>query len=312
MIFMSLRWVYPLLIIFLILPSLCLAQEESSPPAFIKARGLPYPGIIHIHSDISEEGVYPLRRLVGLAQDKGIKILVFSDSFLHRWEYGLPALSNIFKVSREERSVVKYGIKSYLKDLKKIKDEFPDMLIFEGVEVAPFYWWSGSPLKKNLSLNDWSKHLLVIGLKSYSDYAHLPVVGNRYFLPRLKDVFPLLIPLLLVISGVFLFKKQKPRKTLGFTLNMLGILFLLNLFPFSASRYNPYHGPKNLLPYQDLINYVHKKGGLVFWAHPVMPEEEFSRKFLTINFYTRAYPEALMLTSGYTGFGTDMQAATNA
>jgi len=306
MTFKSFQWGYLLPIVFLIFSSPCLAQEESLSPSFIKARGLPYPGIIHIHSNISEGGAYPLRRLVSLAQGKGIKILVFTDTFLHRWEYGLPVLFNIFKVSKEERSVVKYGIKNYLKDLKKIKDEFPDMLIFEGVEVAPFYWWSGSPFKKNLSLNDWSRHLLVIGLKSYQDYAHLPVVGNRYLMPQLKDALALLIPLLLVISVWVFLKKRKPRKLLGLTLSMLGIVFLFNLFPFSASRYNPYHGHKNFLPYQNLVNYVNKKGGLVFWAHPVLVEQAFSRKFFMINFYTPAYPEVLILTSGYTGFGTNI------
>lgn len=295
------RRAYLLFPLFLISSSLCLAQEES----------LPYPGIIHIHSSISQGGIYPLRRLVSLAKDRGIKILVFTDTFLMRWEYGLPVLSNIFKVSREERSVVKYGIKRYLQDLKKLRDEFPDMLILEGVEVAPFYWWSGSPFKKNLTLNDWNRHLLVIGLKKYQDYAHLPVVGNRYFLPQLKDAPALLIPLSLIIWGVFFLKKRKPRKFLGFTLNMLGILFLFNLFPFSASHYNPYQGPKGFLPYQDLINYVHKKGGLVFWAHPLLTEQEFSMKFLTINFHTLAYPESLMLTSGYTAFGTHMLDSTS-
>jgi hypothetical protein len=313
MISTAIRRAYLLFALFLISSSLCLAQEEESlPPSFIKARGLPYPGIIHIHSYISQGGVYPFRRLVSLAQDKGIKILVFSDTFLHHWEYGLPVLSNIFKVSTEERSVVKYGIKNYLKDLKKIRGEFPDMLILEGVEVAPFYWWSGSPFKKNLSLNDWSKHLLVIGLKSYQDYAHLPVVGNRYSMPQLKDVFSLLAPAVLVILGIVLLRKRKPRRFLGFALNIAGILFLFNLLPFSASRYSPYHGQKQFFPYQDLINYVNKKGGLVFWAHPMLGEEkEFSKKFFTINFYTLAYPESLMLTSGYAGFGTDMQATTS-
>jgi len=302
----GIRRAYLLSAFFLTLSSFCFAQDESLSPAFIKARGLPYPGIIHIHSNISEEGVYPFRRLVTLAQTKGIKILVFSDTFLNRWEYGLPVLSNIFKVSVEKRCIVEYGIKNYLKDLKKIKDEFPDTIILAGAEVAPFYWYSGSIFKGDLSLNDWSRHLLVIGLKSYQDYARLPVVCNRYLKPQLKDVFSLLIPVALIIFGVFLLKKSRLRKILGWTLNILGILFLFNAFPFSASRFDPYHGQKAFLPYQDLINYVNKKSGLVFWAHPVIAEEASSMKFLRIDFYTPAYPEALVKTTGYAGFGASM------
>ncbi len=261
---------------------------------------------MHIHSNITEEGVYPFRELATLAKAKGIKILVFTDTFLKRWEYGLPFLSNIFKASVEQRCIVKYGIKNYLKDLEKIRDEFPDMVILAGAQVSPFYWWSGSIIKKNLSLNDWNKDFLVIGLKSYSDYARLPVVCNRYFLPQLKDILSLLIPIALIIFGAFLFKKRSPRKIPGWALTILGILFLFNAFPFSASRFDPYHGQKAFLPYQDLINYVNKNSGLVFWAHPMIAEDASSMKFLRINLYTPAYPEALVETAGYTGFGASI------
>lgn len=302
MIFTFLRRAFLLPILFLILSSLCLAQEES----------LPYPGIYHIHSNISnQEENYPLRKIVSLAQDRGIKILIFTDTLLRRWEYGLPIFSNIFKISIQQDAVVKSGIKSYLRDLKKIKDEFPDMLILEGVEVTPFYWWSGNPFKKGLTLNDGNKHLLVVGLKNYQDYAHLPVVCNRYFLPQLKDLPPLLISMTLVILGILFLRKKKQRQFLGLALNIAGILFFLNFFPFSASRYNPYSGPKKFLPYQELINYVCKKGGLAFWAHPEVTELVSAGKFATINFYTPSYPEALMLTSGYTGFGVNISPGTN-
>jgi len=283
--------------LFLIPSPLCLAQEES----------LLYPGVIHIHSSISDgQTGNPLRKLAILAKDQEIKILAFSDTFLRRFEFGLPIFSNIFKVSMENPSVVKYGIKNYLQDLKKVKEEFPDMVILEGVEVMPFYWWKGGLFKKNLLLNDCSRHLLVIGLKGYQDYAYLPVISNRYFFPRLKDIPSLLIVLSLIISGILLLKKTKQRKSLGVILNIAGVLFLLNIFPFSASRFNAYHGDKGFRPYQDLINYVRKKGGLVFWAHPEIIESTSSGKFVNINFYTPSYPESLFLTSGYTGFGVDM------
>ena len=283
--------IFLVVIIFLILALPCFAQQEY----------LPYPAIIHIHSDISG-GAYPLRKIVSLARDQGIKILVFSDSFLERWEYGLPILSNIFKVSLERNSVVKYGVKRYLGDLNRIKDEFPDVLIPQAVEVAPFYWWGGNFFEKNISLNDWNRHLLVIGLAKLQDYTHLPVAGNRYFLPQLKDFPLLIIPVSLIILSIFTFRK-KQKKFLGITLSLLGILFLFNFWPFSASLYNPYHGQKNFLPHQDLINYVNKKDGLVFWAHPETVQSASCGKFVNIGFYTPSYPEALIQTSGYTGFG---------
>lgn len=296
----SIRRSYLLPALFLIFQSFCFAQEEF----------MPYPAIIHIHSHISG-GMYSPRKLVSLARDKGIKILIFSDTFLKRWEYGLPVFPNIFKVSKEEDSVARYGIKRYLQDLNKVKEEFPDMLILEGVEIAPFYWWSGSILRNNLTLNDRNRHLLVTGLKRHQDYTHLPLVCNRYIWPQLKDMPPLLIPVSLIVLGIFFLNRTKSKKFLGIILNVLGILFLFNLFPFSASRYNPYHGQKQYLPYQDLITYVNKKGGLVFWAHPEVTETTFLKRFATIGYSTLSYPESLIETSGYTGFGVNMLPGTS-
>ncbi|HCD38560.1 MAG TPA: hypothetical protein DEQ77_07560, partial [Candidatus Omnitrophica bacterium] len=228
---------------------------------------------------------------------------------IRRWEYGLPPVSNIFKLSAEEASISRYGIKRYLNDFKKIKDEFPDMLILEGAEVAPFYWWSGSIFKKSISLNDWSRHLLVIGLKKERDYLNLPVACNKYFFPRVKDAPYLLIPAALVILGVFLLRNyaagaRKQRKIPGFLLGAAGILLLLNAVPFSASRYSPYHRQGQYLPYQELIDYVTKKNGLVFWAHPQITEEMSWGGFTKmVNFFTLKYPEVLTQTRGYAGFG---------
>ncbi len=281
-----------------IYPSRCPAQE----------RPLAYPAVIHIHSTISQADYQP-RRIVSLAREQGVRILVFTDSFLRRWEYGLPPVPNILRLSAEEASISRYGIKRYLNDLKKIKDEFPDMLILEGAEVAPFYWWSGSPFRRDFSLNDWSRHLLVIGLKKEQDYRHLPVACNKYFLPRLKDIFPLLISAILIILGIFFIKSaltgtRKQKRGLGFLICAAGILLLLNSIPFSASRYSPYRRQKQYLPYQDLIDYVTKKNALVFWAHPLITEEvSWGRFAKTVNFSTLKYPEALALTQGYTGFG---------
>lgn len=284
--------IFLVVFVFLVLALPCFAQETY----------LPYPAIIHVHSDISG-GAYPLRKLASLAREQGIKILIPSDSFLKRWEYGLPVLSNIFRVSLEEHSVVKYGVKRYLGDLKRVRNEFPDMLIPEAVEVAPFYWWKGSFFEKDLSLNDWNRHLLVVGLESLQDYAHLPIAGNRYLLPQLKDIPVLFIPLLLIISGAIVFSKRRPKKFLAVTLSLSGILFLFNLWPFSTSLYDPYHGQKDFSPHQDLINYVDKKGGLVFWAHPEVTESISWGKIINIGFYTPSYPESLIQTSDYTGFG---------
>ena len=113
----------------------------------------------------------------------------------------------------------------------------------------------------------------------------------------------------MIILGIFFIKSaltgtRKQKRGLGFLICAAGILFLFNNIPFLASRYSPYQGQKQYLPYQDLINYAAEKGSLTFWAHPRITEETSWGRFAkTVNFSTLKYPEALVLTQGYTGFG---------
>lgn len=280
------------------------------PDCFAQEKYLPYPAVIHIHSNVSGGGVYSPAGLANLAKSTGIKILIFSDTFLSRWEYATPVLPNLLKISIDGGSVVRYGIRRYLENFKRVRKEFPDMLILEGVEATPFYWWSGSLFKKNLTLHDGQKDLLVTGLRNYDDYANLPVVGNRSFFPGLKDLPVLLIFLALFISGVFIYQKKKPTRLLGAILSVAGFFFFLNYFPFSPSRYNSYHGYKKYLPYQDLINYVKAKKGLIFWSHLTTTELSSAVKFATVNFYSPNYPESLALTVDYTGFAVSLSQGT--
>jgi hypothetical protein len=124
----------------------------------------------------------------------------------------------------------------------------------------------------------------------------MPVVGNRQWLPFSKNALFNLWPVFMIIFGLRLLRKR----ALGISFILIGFLFLINNFPFSASRFNVYQGDQGVKPYQDLIDYVNLKGGLIFWAHP----EVFSqRRYFGIEVYTEPHPEDLLLTSGYTGFG---------
>lgn len=67
-----------------------------------------------------------------------------------------------------------------------------------------------------------------------------------------------------------------------------------------VNRMDPYHGDQGARPYQQLIDFVVRQGGLVFWAHPEMGYQE---QFGQVSAYTKAYPHLLEMTSGYHGFG---------
>ena len=141
-----------------------------------------FPGVFHIHSTVSD-GRYPIEKLMALADEKGIKVVVLTDSLLRRWEYGIWPLRNLFKRKIEENSVLKFGVKNYLKKMDEVQKDFPHLVILPGVEVSPFYFWQGSPFRKNPTLYNWHEQMLVLGL-TCSDYKKLPVVSNYSLLPN--------------------------------------------------------------------------------------------------------------------------------
>lgn len=207
-------------------------------------------GIIDIHSNISD-GLYSLERTTELAGERGLSVLIFTDSALRKWEYGLWPLRNLIRKTFQEDSVLRLGVEKYFKKFTILKKKFPELVLIPGLEVSPFYYWKGNPLSKNFSINDYHKRFLVMGL-SEKDYQNLPIVGNRGF---------------------------------GY---------------FSLSRFDQYHGQQGIGPYQDLIDYVNQKGGLVFWAHLEMTSLQ---RYKGIQTYSPPHSEDLFLSQDYTGFG---------
>lgn len=251
-------------------------------------------GVMDIHSNISD-GQSSLERITGLAKEKGISVLVFGDSALRKWEYGIWPLRNLIKKTYQENSVLRFGAEKYVKKLITLEKESSGLVLIPGVEVSPFFYWEGSPFSKNLALIDYYKQFLVIGLKP-NDYQNLPIVGNRRFFFLSRNMLFALWPMLIIVFGLGLLRK----KILGISLIVIGVLFLVNNLPFSTSRFNVYQGYQGVKPYQGLIDYVYKKGGLIFWAHPEMLSQ---KRYFGIETYTLTHPEDLLLTHDYTGFG---------
>jgi hypothetical protein len=271
-----------------------------------------FPGAMHVQSNFGD-GRFSISRLVEKAKEKNLKVLIITDTVLRRWEYGIWPFRNIIKKKLEENSVIKTGIGKYLGTIKRLQRENPEIVILSGVEVAPLYFWTGSILKGDLTLNDWHKQLLVIGLDTKEDYRNLPIVGNRRFLPRdWRDIIQILWPVLLLFFGIRLRIQAKSiyeasfvsRKNIAFLLIGLAILFLLNNISFSISKYSQYNSNAGIGPYQDLIDFVNKNNGLVFWAHP---EASYSRKFKNISVVTLPYKFNLWEARDYTGFAAIYQ-----
>lgn len=201
--------------------------------------------IIHLHTDISKDG-RQLESYIREAKEKGIGAIVVTDEDWQRWEYGVPPFRKLIKKVIKKKSVMTYGIENYLNLIKSINQKYKDVIIIDGVQTNPFYYWSGNFFKGSLTLNNRNKDMLVIGLGNADYYKNMPSIVTY------------------------------------------------------NSRFDAYHGDKFTEPYQDLIDYVVKKEGLIFWSHPEYEENtvKYGVRLLTV-----PYHWDLIGTYNYTGFG---------
>jgi hypothetical protein len=271
------------------------------------------PGIIHVHSTFST-GRDTIESIVQAAHKKGIKIIIMTDHNLIKFEYGLFPLRNLIRKSESHSSIMLKKPETYLREIERLNKHYPDVLIIPGCEVASFYYWEGNPLKGQLELKDWDRHLLLIGLYNAEDFRRIPQIGSpadRSF--RLSSLL-YLWPIALFMIGwklknykkeekiklkLMVLKRKKTYRWQGISLMIISIIFLINYFPFTQYHYNIYKGYAGYAPYQQVIDFAHKKDILVYWAHP---ESTNSRDYNRVKFITDKYPEALIKTSHYNGF----------
>ena len=258
------------------------------------------PAAIHIQSNISD-GRHSFEQIIKSAKEKDIKVLVFTDSVLRRWEYGIRPLENIIKRTIEHNSVFRFGIRNYLNLINSLQEKYPDMVLVPGAEVTPFYYWEGAPLGKDLSLYNWHKQLIAVGLENEKDYRLLPIVASYSVMPLHRGNLIRLWPILFIILGIVAIKSSSARrlsKRSGYIILVVGTILLINNLRFNIVRFDAYHGDQKTKPYQELINYVNYKKGLVFWVHP---EAENVSRVAGVNILTYSYKDDLLHTYNYSG-----------
>tara|TARA_B100000315_G_C14570483_1_gene585211 strand:- start:498 stop:1952 length:1455 start_codon:yes stop_codon:yes gene_type:complete len=269
--------------------------------------------IIQISSNVSE-GQYTLEEIVSIAYEKGVSVVIPTDRYRMRWEYGLWPLRKLIKKRVEHKSISTYGIKSYLNEIAKVQSKFPNTVLIAGLEAAPYYYWRGFPFRDSFSIHDWHKHILAIGLDRPEDYKNLPVIGNP---PALAKDFSTikLWPFLLFLIGILCLSKRKYnyqdqkgvklgqyspefRRT-GYFLIFISLLFIINNWPFLNYRFDQYGFKSKLEPFQDFFDYVKEKEGLSFWAHP---EAEYFFTAHKVHSKTEKHHYDLLKTHNYNGF----------
>ncbi|MDD3089351.1 MAG: hypothetical protein PHT95_05350, partial [Candidatus Omnitrophica bacterium] len=218
-------------------------------------------------------------------------------------EYGMSAFRRIIKKFVEKHSLITYGPIKYSKRLEKISSAHPGVSVLMAAEVAPFYFWTGDPLRDKLTLNDWDIQFLVMGLDP-RDYAGIPTLDRSGFSRYSWKSLLYLWPLAVLAFGVFSLKHKHPRfyvsDLLSWMIIFTGIFFTLKFFPFREVEYDQYHGRAGHGPYQAVIDHVAAKGGMVFWSNPEAKTRE--RDMGPVNFSSPHSLDLMKKTTGHTGF----------
>ncbi|MGB2630714.1 MAG: hypothetical protein WBD17_05745 [Candidatus Omnitrophota bacterium] len=232
---------------------------------------IPVKALVHLNTNISS-GEYSPEKLVLMARDAGVDAVFMTENYLPRWEYGLFPFRNVIKKIVVKNGLLQYGVERYIERIDAINKSVPEVTVIMAAEVAPFYYWTGSSFKKDtFTLNDWDLQFLVTGMKP-SDYENIPTLSagsfSRY---SWKSVF-LLWPFILMIFGFISLKKKHPRfyiaDPLCWAFILIGLGFALHYYPFKVVKYDQYHGEQGAGPYQEVIDYVNKHGGMTFWSAP--------------------------------------------
>jgi hypothetical protein len=156
--------------------------------------------------------------------------------------------------------------------------------------------------------------MLTVGLEDCEDYTNLPIIGN----PRgLRDglnwlsIWPLAIlslGLWYIRESIYVYYDNKGRhvgiysNAMAFIAGLgvvVSLAFLWNNWPFFKLKFDQYHNDLGSMPYQNFIDYVNRRGGLTFLAHP---EAAGSAAIMNgVEFETKEHGQMLLETKNYTG-----------
>ncbi|MEW6026814.1 MAG: hypothetical protein AB1599_05945 [Planctomycetota bacterium] len=154
-------------------------QPKPAPPTFTAPETTFHhvAGSIHLQTPVSG-GKRNFTDYINLARQNDIGILVVTDHDTQKYQYGLWPLRGLISKTVDEPSVFRYGVENYFKLIQQANSSANDIILIDGVESTPFYYWSGSYFKDTLALNDRGKHILVVGMNDVNAYKDLPLIGN--------------------------------------------------------------------------------------------------------------------------------------
>jgi hypothetical protein len=267
-------------------------------PSFASAKYLQLDAVIGVKSRFSS-GCSSIQELANLAQHRKIDVVLFSDNDRLSLEYGIDPFERIFKKKRESTSVLTSGAAPYLSEISSNDKNFPETLLIPALETAPFYFWTGNIIDKNLIAHNWSKRLLLVGLNNSAALEQIPSLNSNFSQRYLENYLSqFLIWFGLFLLFVILYFKSKRR--IYFFFLVIFLLLAFNDHPFQSSMFNQYEGDQGVAPYQELIDYASANNALTFWVRPEFPDNPGVGDSVGIE--TEPFTKDLLSSDGYTGF----------
>jgi hypothetical protein len=287
---------YPLCFSLICLLSVLVSPAHSASQPPFRA----VPGLIDIRTSFSDSP-HSMEDIVKLARSRGFKVVFFNDHDRIALSYGVFPFRRILAYRKEFPSILTNGPERYLGEIDRLARRYPDMILIPGCITSPFYYWTGSWVTGDLTVHQYDRRLLVVGLNRPEDYKHIPIIGNGLSLRYTRRLIPGLVLFVIpLFVGVILLRWRGIPRMSGLIIVFISILAIIDYNPFSSSMFSPYDGDQGIAPYQEVIDYAKERGGLCFWNYP----EQLSgvRKYGPIFANTPPYPEVLHQSINYTGF----------
>jgi hypothetical protein len=257
-------------------------------------------GLFDLRSTFSD-GAHSIEELAEIAHSRGFKVLFINDHDTVAISYGVPPFRHIFRYKKEYPSIMTHGPEKYLDEIERVSKKYPDMIIIPGCETSAYYYWTGSWFKKNLTLHEYDRRMIIVNFDNPDDYRYIPSLpykfSCRYTAKLIPGVLVFAVPFLI---GFILLRWKGFSRVMGILIILFSGMAIIDYNPFRSSIFSPYEKESGILPYQELINYVNEKGGLSFWNYP--EQKSGIRTYGPIDVITPQYPQVLHESSGYTGF----------
>jgi hypothetical protein len=279
--------------------ALVLAMSVAAAPSH--ADRIPLRTAFHVHTTFSD-GSHSLDELASRASQEDIDVIILSDHFQTRFEYGPPLFRKALAVSADSASLGLHDLSAYVEAAAETERQ-SGVLVIPGVEITPFYYWEGNPVSQDLTLNSAHRHLLVL-FPDTPDIASLGPLLKRMSAPGIGE-FGLGSLLLIwpLLPGVWALNRLlHDKRSLVLWLVVAGSVgALARSWPYRVPRHSPYANDAGAAPYQDALDASRPTATLTFWAHPEA-SVDFQHSRYPVTYRSEKYPELIYQTHGATGF----------